>query len=634
MAFPIDMSAFKPIKLDFNQTELSAEQEADLKSNIQLCRDAIVFFTACGAARGVAGHTGGPYDTVPEVMIAMGFMNGSDKVLPIFFDEAGHRVATQYLVAALRGHLSWEQLTDYRSAGTTLPGHPELHLTKGVEFSSGRLGHMWPLVNGVAKANPGKAVLCFGSDGSQQEGNDAEAARIAVAQQLNVKVIVDDNDVTIAGHPSEYQPGFSVMQTLKGHGMWVDTGDGEDVRDLYTRMAHAIRTDGPMALVNRRVMGPGLPEVEGSPHAHDVISVDNACTYLELRGHGEAVKFLKGIEKPKNPYTFKGSDNDNKGATRGEFGDAVADIVKSMDEKTRAEKVFVIDSDLEGSTGIKAIREAAPDVYAKSGVMERGNFSMAAGFGFNTKDKQGVFATFSAFLEMVVSEATMARLNYANVLCHFSHAGVDEMADNTCHFGINNMFADNGLEDDHHPVRLYMPCDVKQMRALVNVVFHEHGIRYVFSNRAKQPAILKEDGSAFYGEGYTFKPGKDEVVREGTAGYVVSFGSTLHRALDAVETLKEQGLDVGLINKPTLNVIDEEMMKKVGQSGFVLVAEELNRKTGLGSRFGTWLLERGYTPKYGHVGVTKEGTGGLWEQMPYQGLGSEGIAESVKKLAK
>jgi len=34
---------------------------------------------------------------------------------------------------------------------------------------------------------------------------------------------------------------------------------------------------------------------------------------------------------------------------------------------------------------------------------------------------------------MVVSEITMARLNYANVLAHFSHAGVDDMADNTCH---------------------------------------------------------------------------------------------------------------------------------------------------------------------------------------------------------
>ncbi len=54
--------------------------------------------------------------------------------------------------------------------------------------------------------------------------------------------------------------------------------------------------------------------------------------------------------------------------------------------------------------------------------MERGNFSAAAGFGF-APDKFGVFSTFSAFLEMLVSEITMARLNNCNVLSHFSHSG-------------------------------------------------------------------------------------------------------------------------------------------------------------------------------------------------------------------
>jgi hypothetical protein len=71
----------------------------------------------------------------------------------------------------------------------------------------------------------------------------------------------------------------------------------------------------------------------------------------------------------------------------------------------------------------------------------------ASGFGFD-KGKQGIYATFSAFLEMCVSEITMARLNHCNVLAHFSHSGVDDMADNTCHFGINSMFADGGLDHE------------------------------------------------------------------------------------------------------------------------------------------------------------------------------------------
>ena len=96
---------------------LSPDQKATLQANIELCRDAIIFFTATGAARGVGGHSGGPYDTVPEVMILDALFRGAlDRFLPVFFDEAGHRVATQYLFSVLRGQLTAEALMQYRAA--------------------------------------------------------------------------------------------------------------------------------------------------------------------------------------------------------------------------------------------------------------------------------------------------------------------------------------------------------------------------------------------------------------------------------------------------------------------------------------------------------------------------------------
>ena len=628
--FPIDLDAYKPIALNPYNPTLTDEQRATLKANIQLCRDAIVFFTATGAARGVGGHTGGPYDTVPEVVILDAFFRGApDKFVPIFFDEAGHRVATQYLMAVLHGDLPKENLLNYRAANSKLPGHPELGLTPGVKFSSGRLGHMWPYINGVALANPDKVVICLGSDGSQQEGNDAEAARFAVARNLNVKLFIDDNDVTIAGHPSHYLQGFTVAKTLTGHGLKVNEGNGEDIDDLYRRMCEAITTDGPVAAINKRPMCPEIEGVEGTTHGHDVIAVDKAIAYLEKQGQSAAVEYLKNIKKPKNEYKFLGV-SDKLGSNRNVFGEAVVSVLDKMSDAERKEKVVFIDSDLEGSCGFKQIHDAYPEVFISSGIMERGNLSAAAGFGME-KGKQGVFATFSAFLEMCISEITMARLNNSNLLCHFSHAGIDDMADNTCHFGINNMFADNGL-DDGYETRLYFPADANQMTACVNQVFHDPGMRFIFSTRSKVPMILDESGNEFFGSNYTFTPGKDEVIREGNAGYIVSFGDALYRALDAVERLKQEGINVGLINKATLNVVDEEMMAKIGKAPFVLVVESFNRRTGLGSRFGSWLLERGLTPKFDYLGVHEEGCGGLWEQFPYQGLDPEGIMSRVKGL--
>jgi len=629
--FPINLKAYKPLTLDASNSTLTAEQRETLKANIQLCRDAIVFFTATGAARGVGGHTGGPYDTVPEVMILDALFRGNaDKYVPIFFDEAGHRVATQYLMSTLEGSLPAEQLMNYRGANSTLPGHPELGLTPGVKFSSGRLGHMWPYVNGVAMANPGKTAFCLGSDGSQQEGNDAEAARLAVAQHINVKLLIDDNDITIAGSPSQYLPGFSVKKTLEGHGLKVLEGDGEDIDGLYARICEAVNTPGPVAVINKRAMCVGIEGLEGSNHGHDVISVDAALKYLESRGHSDAVANLKSIVKPSQDYTFLGA-SEKYDSNRNVFGDAVVEVLGGMSESDRKNNVLVIDSDLEGSCGLHKIRAANPEVFISGGIQERGNLSAAAGFGM-AKGKQGIFATFSAFLEMCISEITMARLNKSNLLCHFSHAGIDDMADNTCHFGINNMFADNGL-DDSYETRLYFPADANQMKACVKSVFNNPGMRFIFSTRSKVPLLTDDSGSELYAGNYSFTPGKDEVVREGTAGYIVSFGDALYRSLDAVERLKKEGMDVGLINKSTLNVVDEDMIKKVGAAPFVLVVESFNRRTGLGSRFGSWLLERGLTPKFAYLGTHEEGCGGLWEQFPHQGIDPAGIMKTIKSLA-
>lgn len=633
LEFGIDLRGlYKKVPLDPANPKLTDSQKKDLLANIHLFRDTIIYFTASGAARGVSGHTGGPFDTVPELALLLGLFEHSSKFMPIVFDEAGHRVATQYLLSALEGHIPLEHLLHYREANSKLPGHPELGLTPGVKFSSGRLGHMWPLVNGVAMANKDKVVFCLGSDGSQQEGNDAEAARLAVAQNLNVKIFIDDNDVTIAGHPSQYLKGYEVGKTLEGHGLKVLRADGENIDELWSAVAQLVSYDGPAALISKRKMAPGVKGLEGSPHGHDVVSVKVACEHLKSRGYPDTlIKQLEGIKPGSNPYLFIGSTKERE-AGRVQFGTSVSLVLDKLSKEEAARRVMVIDSDLEGSTGLKVIHQKHPEVFVSSGIMERGNLSAAAGFGFD-KDKQGVFSTFSAFLEMVISELTMARLNNCNLLCHFSHSGIDEIADNTCHFGVNNMFADNGLSDA--PSWLYYPADAAQMDAIVQRVFWDKGIRFIFSTRSKLPYILKEDGKTrLFNEDYKFEPGKDDIVVEGTAGYVVSFGDMLHRSWDAVLRLRQEGLDVGLVNKSTLNLVDEQTIRKVGSTHFVLVAETFNQKTGLGSKFGTWLLERGLTPRYGYMGTTMEGCGGLHEQVNHQNLDPQAIIKRIKELSQ
>lgn len=630
--FPIDLNALKPLSLDPRATALTPEQKDILRHNIQLCRDAIVFFTALAGAKGLSGHTGGAYDTVPEVMIIRAFIAGGAPIVPVFYDEAGHRVATQYLLSVLNGAMPAERLLHYREYDSGLPGHPEKLLTPGIEFSSGRLGHMWAFCNGVALANPGKSVILLGSDGSQMEGDNAEAARLGVGRQLGVKLLIDDNNVTISGHPQNYMVGYDLTRTLSGYGLLTDTVLGEDLDSLFVALGRVFSDDRPHGLVIKRPMAPGIPGAEGNPHAHEVLKVDVAAAYLAARGHTQAVELLKAAKPHKSPLTYKGSTG--SGRNRDDFGKLINELLDGMSPEQRLASVRVFDNDLEGSCGLHHVRKAHPEVFIEAGIMERGNFSAAAGFG-SSKGKQGVYATFSAFLEMCVSEITMSRLNFANVLAHFSHSGVDDMADNTCHFGINSMFADGGVKPGHGQdlTRLYFPADRHQFAACVKRIFKDDGLRFLFSTRSAVPDLLDDAGKPLY-EGRPFEPGRDDVVRDaGGGGYVVAFGEIVYRALDAVIRLNGQGLKVGLVNKPTLNVYDEDMMKRLAAAPFVLVAEGWNVKTGLGSRFGTELLKRGFKGRYNNIGVHQEGSGGLWQQIGFQGLDSDGIEKAIRALA-
>ena len=125
-------------------------------------------------------------------------------------------------------------------------------------------------------------------------------------------------------------------------------------------------------------MAPGIKGAEGSPSAHEVLKTATAIEYLESRGGYErAIEMLKAAKPDKSPLTFKGSSG--VGKNRDDFGKIINGILDGMTEAQRLESVRVFDNDLEGSCGLHHIRKAHPEIFVRGGIMERGNFSAAAG---------------------------------------------------------------------------------------------------------------------------------------------------------------------------------------------------------------------------------------------------------------
>ena len=68
-----------------------------------------------------------------------------------FLLSNGHGCALQYILLHLAGYdLSMDDLKNFRQLGSRTPGHPESHMTAGVEVTTGPLGQ--GVANGVGLA--------------------------------------------------------------------------------------------------------------------------------------------------------------------------------------------------------------------------------------------------------------------------------------------------------------------------------------------------------------------------------------------------------------------------------------------------------------------------------------------------
>jgi hypothetical protein len=92
-------------------------------------------------------------------------------------------------------------------------------------------------------------------------------------------------------------------------------------------------------------MAPGIADIEGTPHGHDVVPVKAALKYFEARGYPAsfAGDILNHIKPQANPYLYVGSTKE-LGANRVIFGDAVNLVLDKMSKEEAAKKVMVIDS--------------------------------------------------------------------------------------------------------------------------------------------------------------------------------------------------------------------------------------------------------------------------------------------------
>lgn len=184
-----------------------------------------------------------------------------------FILSKGHASLGLYAVLAEKGFLPRSDLYSFGSLASRLGGHPDSTLVRGVEASTGSLGHGLPFGVGVAlalrlKGSEARVFVLVG-DGECNEGSIWESVLLAAHHQLqNLVCVVDYNHST----DRALRLG-SLAEKFSAFGWSAVTVDGHD-HEALSGVLTAAQSDRPQAVIANTVKGHGCPPMEGSPAWH------------------------------------------------------------------------------------------------------------------------------------------------------------------------------------------------------------------------------------------------------------------------------------------------------------------------------------------------------------------------------
>jgi transketolase len=211
-----------------------------------------------------------------------------------FVLSCGHSSLTLYIQLYFSGYgLTLDDLKKLRTWGSLTPGHPERHLTAGVETTTGPLGQGLTNAVGMAMAArrerglldpdaaPGMSlfdhhIFVFASDGDLEEGVSHEVSSLAAHQQLgNLILLYDDNDISIEDDTAiaKSEDTLARYAAYGWHTQRVSfrtpAGYHEDVQALYeallTGRAH---TEAPSIIALSSIIGWPAPDKQNTGEAH------------------------------------------------------------------------------------------------------------------------------------------------------------------------------------------------------------------------------------------------------------------------------------------------------------------------------------------------------------------------------
>jgi transketolase len=302
--------------------------------------------------------------------------------------------------------------------------------------------------------------------------------------------------------------------------------------------------------------------------------------------------------------------------------EAYGEVLVELGNENR--DIVALDADLSSSTRTSKFAQKFPERFFNMGISEQDMMNTAAGLAVSGKIPfVSTFAIFAAgrAWEMIRQSICYPKFNVKIVA---SHGGITVGADGASHQCTEDIALMRVLPN----MTVIVPADGYETKSAIRFAAQYEGPVYIRLARDKFPILYNED--------YKFQLGKAIVHGSGRDATIIAMGLMVHEAIKAMELLKEDSLQVRVLNMSSIKPIDREAIIQAAQETKALVtAEEHSIIGGLGSAVSEVVVEEFPVPMR-HVGVKDQfGTSGSpQELMVHYGLTAQDIYRAVKEVIR
>lgn len=294
--------------------------------------------------------------------------------------------------------------------------------------------------------------------------------------------------------------------------------------------------------------------------------------------------------------------------------------VQTLEQLAEADpRIVAVVNDSVGSSKLNSFQKKFPDRLVNVGIAEQVMVGVSAGLA--NGGRIPFVSAASCFLTGRALEQVKADIAYANY--------------NVKLVGQSSGIAYGELGATHHSIE-----DFAWLRPLTNLTVIAPADAWETAEAVKWAAL--HDGPVYLRlsrmpvpdldiPNRTFRPGKAEVVRQGSDLTIIACGTTVHLAAQAADRLAEAGINARVLNFSTINPLDEAALHEAAATGAIVTVEEASVRGGLGGAVAE------FTAAHRPAPVERVGFPGFLPTGPVEwlfkeyGLSPEGIAAAARR---